>query len=271
MTDPDPDWQNLDYIFYRLNRLDHPLYDIIDSREARLDAFERALSTGEIPLRGWRVEADGLSGPERIERKLKTFTPEIYVFANRVELFKDYGPNIPKLGFAVFENVQADRTRLEEFLLEAVDPPEKPAPDKVHTPGEMLSPALGGTSQAPCEAVSGADESSPKNGNNQTLPGAIARDFEEGFRIGASELGQSAIAAQVRKPLPAARENELRTFLVDWARKQKALSKPNNDEAAHAAAEEYFNARITRERVRKNRAEAGCNGQKGRPRKSAKK
>ena len=54
--------------------------------------------------------------------------------------------------------------------------------------------------------------------------------------------GQSAIAAQVRKPLPAAREHELRTFLVGWAREQKVLGKPNNDEAAYAAAEEHFNA-----------------------------
>jgi hypothetical protein len=76
---------------------------------------------------------------------------------------------------------------------------------------------------------------------------------------------------QNRKPFPVARIPELKNFLIDHAREQERQGKPNDDDIARKAAEEHFNLRITREQVRNLRAEAGCVGQRGRPRKSAKK
>ncbi len=76
----------------------------------------------------------------------------------------------------------------------------------------------------------------------------------DAFRVGKGDGAEAQ-----RKPLPPARDGELKAFLREHAH--------SNDEVAQRDAEQRFNASISRERIRTLRTEVGVSGKGGRPRK----
>jgi hypothetical protein len=114
-------WQFLDAIFNDFGLPHHTLYETFKSKEDRLNALKDVLGKGEIPMLGQRAGAFGLKAPVRIEEKLASFLPDIRILENEVEIFKEYGPDLPKTGIAVFKRVQADQTSLERHFLGSDD------------------------------------------------------------------------------------------------------------------------------------------------------
>ncbi|HEY8033330.1 MAG TPA: hypothetical protein VIF02_13380 [Methylocella sp.] len=67
-----------------------------------------------------------------------------------------------------------------------------------------------------------------------------------------------------KRPLPQADEKKLRAFLISWQSRQMSANSPYNEELAHSAAEDHFDARITRQLIRTIRRDVGLKGCVGR-------
>lgn len=258
--DPPPGWASLSAIFNDLGRPDHPLYDRFESRKDRLSALETALATGRIPMRGHRAGAFGLSEYERIEGKLATFGSDIRVSANEVELLKDYGPDLPSLGIAVFKNVQADRAIFEQQMRGGDDvaasercgvelgiEPDSEFLDKNEhaVRGQLLF------SESDLEAPYA--EISP-----QADMAHLAQWLRENTLL-ASPVGDGR-----KSPFPESRLPELERFVLDFDRKQEIAGESRSENPAWAAAQKHFAEYIiTRDMVRAARTAAGCRGKPG--------
>jgi hypothetical protein len=100
----------------------------------------------------------------------------------------------------------------------------------------------------------------------EAVPGASAKAEHESDGCA---VDKAVLKLEPLKPFPAKRESELKSYLVGHARKQKDAGAQNNENIARQAAEEHFEAKISRDLVRSLRKEAGCLGAPGRRRNHA--
>jgi hypothetical protein len=140
MTD---DWQLLLDIFYRLGRLDHPLYRTLVHddypHEHLLLELESALRSGEIPMLGCRVSAFGLEVPEHIETKINA-DAAIEITLNEVTLRNRHGDE-ELSEVAVFKRARADLESVERWLRENVAGEPRAAGDEAQDHVEKPLPA----------------------------------------------------------------------------------------------------------------------------------
>jgi hypothetical protein len=102
-----------------------------------------------------------------------------------------------------------------------------------------------------------------------TIRTVEGRDVCGEIRFFVRDLGAAFTSGEqsgpAKNPLPRARERELKDFVIDYCRQQQNAGRTYNDDSVRVAAESHFNARITREPVRKIMKDANCLGQAGRP------
>jgi hypothetical protein len=119
MTDDQHDWQLLLDIFYKLGRLDHPLYRRLTHDdypgEYRLLALESAFRSGAIPMHGCRASALGSEATERIETKIDAETA-IDITLDEVTLRNSFPDGREPIDIAVFKRVHADLASVERLL-----------------------------------------------------------------------------------------------------------------------------------------------------------
>jgi hypothetical protein len=118
-------WQFLSCIFNSLGRLDHPLYQPLAHddypREYRLLAFEDALRSGDVPLRGRRQGFFHLAPYECIEPNIDA-EMAIDIALDGITLCKYCQEGPLRIEVAVFRQVQADMASVEQWLRENVLP-----------------------------------------------------------------------------------------------------------------------------------------------------
>jgi hypothetical protein len=113
--------QLLSCIFNSLGRPDHPLYRLLAHdgypREYQLLAFEDALRSGDVPLRGRRQGFFHLAPYECIEPNMDA-EMAIDIALDGITLCKYCQEGPPRIEVAVFRRVQADMAGVERWIRE---------------------------------------------------------------------------------------------------------------------------------------------------------